>query len=66
MPETITPEIRSTFSVTILRQTWTEPKRRLTQRLESRSFGAPAHDPARAGRAAVDQHSEDLRRLADS
>jgi hypothetical protein len=61
MPETIEVESAAAGSVTIDKRTgWTEP-----ERLTQESFGAPA-EPADAGRAAVDQHAEDLRRLADS
>ena len=39
--------------------------RRITQHVEAVAFGSPS-EARRLGRAAVDEHDEDLRRLADS
>jgi hypothetical protein len=58
---TIAPEPK----VWIDRQTWREPEERLEQPIETTSLGSPP-DPTDAGRLAVDAHSEDLRRLAES
>jgi hypothetical protein len=65
MSGTIRAESATAVWVTIDKRIgWTKPQR-LTQKLESQSFGTPS-DPADAGRAAVDQHREDLRQLAGS